>query len=231
MKISGNGVLEIAEHEGVVLGPYRDSVGVWTYGVGHTAAAGGLDPAKMRREDTRGWSAARVEAEVVKALRLFDEDLDRYEARVARAVKVPLAQHQFDALVSFDFNTGGIFKAKLTEAINRGDLGGDDFMGWVKPKEIIKRRRAEQALFRTGRYDANGSAIPVYDALPDGRLRFRRTIDEAKLRRLMPMSRTLTSVEPPVRPDVPPPAPSVPLTPPAPGWLGWLLALFTRKGA
>lgn len=186
MKISANGILEIAEHEGIVLGPYKDSVGVWTYGVGHTAAAGGPDPAKMKREDTRSWPAARVEAEMVKALRLFDEDLDKYEARVAQAVKVPLKQHEFDALVSFDFNTGGIFKAKLTQAINRGDRSGDGFMGWVKPKEIIKRRRAEQALFRTGRYDANGDDIPVYDALGDGRLRHRMTIDGARLRQLMP---------------------------------------------
>lgn len=187
MKISPQGVLEIAEHEGIVLGPYLDSVGVWTYGVGHTAAAGAPDPAKMKREDTRAWPAAKVEAELVKALRLFDEDLDRYEARVAKAVKVPLKAHEFDALVSFDFNTGGIFKAKLTEAINRGDKGGDGFMGWVRPKEIIKRRKAEQALFRTGRYDANGDSIPVYDALGDGRIRHRMTITGERLKQLMPI--------------------------------------------
>lgn len=186
MKISSKGVLEIAEHEGIVLGPYLDSVRVWTYGVGHTAAAGGPDPAKMPREDTRKWGQGRVEAELGKALRLFDDDLDSYEGRVSRAVKVPLAQHEFDALVSFDFNTGGIFRAKLTEAINRGDKSGNGFMGWVKPKEITGRRRAEQALFRTGRYDANGDDIPVYDALPDGRIRHRMTIDGAKLAAMMP---------------------------------------------
>ncbi len=189
MKITQAGVLEIAEHEGIVLGPYKDSVAVWTYGVGHTAAAGGPDPAKMPREDTRSWPAARVEMELVKALRLFDEDLDKYEARVAKAVKASLKPHEFDALVSFDFNTGGIFKAKLTEAVNRGDRSGDGFMGWIKPKEIIKRRKAEQTLFRTGRYDANGDDIPVYDALGDGRLRHRMTIDGARLAELMPSGR------------------------------------------
>lgn len=186
MKISTKGVLEIAEHEGVVLGPYLDSVGVWTWGVGHTAAAGGPEPAKMPREDTRAWTDARVKAELVRALRQFDIDLDSYEARVAKAVKVPLKQHEFDALVSFDFNTGGIFKAKLTQAINRGDKGGDGFMGWIKPKEITKRRQAEQALFRTGRYDANGDRIPVYDALPDGRIRHRMTIAGRELAAMMP---------------------------------------------
>ena len=47
MTVSRRGVLEIAEHEGIVLGPYRDSAGVWTYGVGHTAGAGA---ARSRRD-------------------------------------------------------------------------------------------------------------------------------------------------------------------------------------
>jgi lysozyme len=218
MKITPQGVLEIAEHEGLVLGPYKDSVGVWTYGVGHTAAADGPDPAKMKRQDTRGWSQAQVEMEMVKALRLFDEDLNKYEARVAKAVKVPLKSHEFDALVSFDFNTGGIFKAKLTEAINRGDKSGDGFMGWIKPKEITKRRQAEMALFCTGRYDANGDLIPVYDALGDGRLRHRMNISAARLGQLMPSG-------PPVRPDAP-------IAPPVvkPGfWAALMRAIFGSK--
>ena len=118
MKVSPKGVLEIAEHEGIVIGPYLDSVGVWTYGVGHTAAAGGPDPAKMTKVDTRSWSREKVNEEVLKALRLFDVDLDKYEARVNKAISRPLKQHQFDALVSFDFNTGGIHRANLTKDIN-----------------------------------------------------------------------------------------------------------------
>lgn len=185
MQISEKGAVEIVEHEGLVLGPYLDSVNVWTYGVGHTAAAGWPMPPTMDRVDTRRWDDERVRQEVVKAIRLFDADLDKYEARVDDAVKVPLVQHEFDALVSFDFNTGGIYKARLTKAINRGDKSGDGFMGWTKPKEIIKRRRAEQALFRTGNYDGNGDSIPVYDALGDGRIRYRETISGAEVVRLL----------------------------------------------
>ncbi len=184
-KISDKGVLEIAEHEGFVLGPYLDSVGVKTVWVGHTAAAGGPDPTKMPMVDTRGWSEDRVTEELVRGLRQFDTDLDSYEGRVNRAVKVDLKQHEFDALVSFDFNTGGIFKAQLTKSINGGDRSGGGFMGWIKPKEIIKRRKAEQSLFRTGNYDANGDDIPVYDALPNGKIKHRMTIDGAKLAALM----------------------------------------------
>lgn len=37
------------------------------------------------------------------------------------AVTVRLEQHEFDALVSFDFNTGGIYRANLTKQLNTGN--------------------------------------------------------------------------------------------------------------
>lgn len=186
MKLSDLGVLETAEHEGIVLGPYLCSAGVPTVYVGHTAAAGGVDPARMPQVDTRGWSQDRARQEILTALRVFDEDLDKYEARVNRAISAPLRQHQFDALVSFDFNTGGILRAKLREAINRGaDDASRHFMGWLKPPEIRKRREAEKLLFETGRYDANGDRIPVYDALGNGRIAHRMTISGRDLAELM----------------------------------------------
>ena len=40
MKTSDAGIFALALHEGIVPGPYRDSVGVWTYGIGHTLGAG-----------------------------------------------------------------------------------------------------------------------------------------------------------------------------------------------
>lgn len=195
MQISDKGVLEVAESEGLVLGPYIDSVGIWTEFVGHTAAAGGSDPAKALKVDTRGWSEDQVKQQMIVALTQFDADLDTYEERVNRAIKVALKQHQFDALVSFDLNTGGIFKAKLTEAINAGNMSGEGFMGWTKPKEIIKRRTAEMKLFRTGDYDANGTMIPVYDALGNGKFKFRKAISGKELAALMDQAGTTRSVQ------------------------------------
>lgn len=184
--VSPKGQLEIAEHEGIVLGPYLCSANVWTVYVGHTAAAGGLDPNKMTKVDTRGWSQEKVDRELLTALKVFDEDLETYENRVNSAVKVRLAQHQLDALVSFDLNTGGIYRAKLTAAINAHDKKASrHFMGWLKPPEIRKRREAEKLLFETGNYDANGDRIPVYDALGNGRIRHRMTISGAQLAVLM----------------------------------------------
>lgn len=167
MRVSTAGIVEIAGHEGIVPAPYLDSAGVWTWGVGHTAAAGDPDPAQMDRAMPRNLDAA-----VIAALRQFRLDLAIYAGRVRQAIRVPLRPHEFDALVSFDFNTGGIFKARLTRAINAGERdAARHFMGWVRPPEIRSRRAAEMALFRTGNYRANGDLVPVWRTDGKGRLR------------------------------------------------------------
>lgn len=162
MKTSLRGAIEIASHEGIVLSPYRDSVGVWTIFVGHTATAGAPDPAALPRGKARP---------IEEAFEVFRRDLARFEKRVNDAVHVSLAQHEFDALVSFDFNTGGIHRAELTKRLNAGDRAGaaDGFMGWKKPPEIIPRRKKEQALFRDGAYAADGHAT-VYRASSSGKV-------------------------------------------------------------
>ena len=47
LRASPQGVVALAGHEGIVPAPYLDSVKVWTYGVGHTAAAGAPFPEGM----------------------------------------------------------------------------------------------------------------------------------------------------------------------------------------
>lgn len=165
MKTSDAGIYALALHEGIVPGPYRDSVGVWTYGIGHTAVAGAPDPAKMAR-------GMPVRAELDAALRdvfaTFRRDLPKYEAEVNRAVKVPVSQSQFDALVSFHYNTGAIGRASLVKRLNAGDINGAaaGFMAWVKPKEITERRRQEQKLFATGTYP--GGLVTVWGVTTGG---------------------------------------------------------------
>jgi lysozyme len=95
MRTSDRGQLALIRHEGIVPGPYLDVKGVWTFGIGHTAAAGPPDPALMPRG-----MPADLDAGIREAFRVFRADLARYEAEVLRAVKVPLEPHEFDALVS-----------------------------------------------------------------------------------------------------------------------------------
>ena len=171
MQMTDRGLLALVRHEGIVPGPYRDVKQVWTFGIGHTAAAGAPDPATMPRG-----MPADLDAGIREAFRVFRSDLARYEAAVLRAVKVPLEPHEFDALVSFHYNTGGIAKAALTRHLNAGDrvAAATAFMGWLKPAAIRPRREAERDLFATGRYP-NGT-IPVWSVDGNGRVDFSRPI-------------------------------------------------------
>ena len=213
MQTSDRGLLALIRHEGVVPGPYLDVKDVWTFGIGHTAAAGPPDPARM----TRGMPAD-LDAGIREAFRLFRSDIVAYEAEVLRAVKVPLEPHEFDALVSFHYNTGGIAKAALTKALNVGNraAAAAAFMGWLKPAAIRSRREAERDLFTKGIYPTG--TIPVWSVDRNGQVDFSRPI-----RRL-----TETEALALLRPTFTPmPTPAQPAT--ETGWWQRLASHFTRK--
>jgi len=154
MKTSERGKLELMGHEGVVTAPYRDSVGRWTFGVGHTAAAGMPDPQAMPDKPFP----------VSYALQVLEDDLLKYEKAVNEAFTRPLSQEQFDAAVSFHFNTGGIKRAYWVRLWNAGKdaEARKAFLNWNKPPEILSRRKMEQKLFFEGKY--SHETIPVYSA-------------------------------------------------------------------
>jgi lysozyme len=156
LKTSDRGLLALIRHEGIVPGPYLDVKGIWTFGIGHTGAAGTPDPVRLPRgmpED--------LDAGIREAFRVFRSDLARIETEVPRAVTVPLSTHEFDALVSFHCNTGGIARAALTRHLNAGDreAAARAFLNWRRPASIIPRREAERDLFHHGRYPTG--TIPV----------------------------------------------------------------------
>jgi lysozyme len=219
MRTTDHGLLALARHEGVVPAPYLDVKRVWTFGVGHTAAAGAPDPAKMPRG-----MPADLDAGVAQAFRLFRADLGRYEAEVLRAVEVPLEPHEFDALVSFQYNTGAIARAALTRALNAGDraAAGAAFMNWLGPASLRARREAERDLFLHGRYPEG--PMPVWAADAEGRVNFSRPV-----RRI-----TETEALALLRPPPPLPAPAIPepvVHAQRPGWLAALLASLTAAFA
>lgn len=160
MRVSDRGIAEILSHEALVTHPYRDSVGVWTIAVGHTAGAGAPNPATMPKG---------VGLSIEECIEIFRTDLPKYEKGVNDAIKVPLEQHEFDALVSFHYNTGAIARAGLTRLINQGDKAqaANAFMVWSKPPEIIGRRTHEMKLFRDGKYSNDGKCT-VYPANANG---------------------------------------------------------------
>ena len=207
MQTSDRGLLALIRHEGVVPGPYLDVKDVWTFGIGHTAAAGPPDPARMPRG-----MPIDLDAGIREAFRLFRSDLATYEAAVLRTVKVPLEPHEFDALVSFHYNTGGIAKAALTRHLNASNrvAAAAAFMGWLKPAAIRSRREAERDLFAEGRYPTG--TIPVWAVDRNGRVDFSRPI------RRLSEAEALALLRPPLNPQsiTTSPAHSTAATNPAP---------------
>ncbi len=84
-------------------------------------------------------------------------DLALYGAEVARAIgDAPTTQGQFDALVSFHYNTGAIARATLTRKHLAGDFDGatSEFARWNRAggrvlKGLMRRRAEETALYRS----------------------------------------------------------------------------------
>ena len=210
-RTTDRGLLALARHEGIVPAPYLDSTDTWTFGIGHTAAAGAPDPAEMPRGMPDDLDAA-----IREAFRLFRSDLARYEADVLSAVKVPLKPHQFDALVSFHYNTGGIARAALTKHLNAGNpaAAASAFMNWRRPASVIPRREAERDLFREGRYPVG--PIPVWGVDMTGRVDFSQPVRKLSEEDALAL----------MRPDSPPPLPTEPGTPT--GLFARLAVILTR---
>ena len=85
----------------------------------------------------------------------FERDLERYATDVVKAIgKAATSQPQFDALVSFHYNTGAIGRATLTRLHKAGDFAGaaNEFGKWVRAggrvlPGLVKRRAAEANLY------------------------------------------------------------------------------------
>lgn len=151
MKTSERGVAFVAAREGIVTRAYRDVAGVWTIGVGHTAAAGEPKPA-------RGMTITRDEA-----LAILSRDLARCEPRVAKNLG-DSRQTVFDGGVSFDFNTGAIDRATWVAAYRAGDIAGARarLMLWTEAggrdvAGLVRRRQAEARLIFDGDYGDTGA--------------------------------------------------------------------------
>jgi len=143
MNISKVGLDLITSIEQLRLTAYRDAVGVWTIGYGHTR-----------------WAVEGMQISAAKALEFLASDVAEAEAAVNRLVKVPLEQHQFDALVSFVFNVGvGAFKSStLLRLINgraESMATAAEFLRWVyaKGKKLagLETRRRKERLLYLGR--------------------------------------------------------------------------------
>lgn len=152
MKMSAKGRQLLIDREGYRTKAYRDSKGIWTIGVGHTSAAG-------LPQVTPGLTLTREQVDEI-----FSRDLEKFEHYVNTAIKVDLADHEFDALLSFIHNVGPAgARSTAFNLINQGKKkeGAKALMNWSKPPEIIGRRKSEVEQFLTPYHNPTPQPRPI----------------------------------------------------------------------
>lgn len=147
MKTSKTGIKMIAEFEGFKSKPYLDVVGIPTIGHGFTFYP------KTKKKVTLKDSPITLE----ESYNILSEMLVQFENGVKKAVKVPINQNQFDALVSFSYNVGiGAFSnSTLLKKLNKNPNDKSiekEFLRWNKAggrvfKGLTNRRIKEAKLY------------------------------------------------------------------------------------
>jgi lysozyme len=135
------------------LQPKMCPASIWTEGYGHAMRDSKGNFLKGIENKQRAYSIISIHNEV-EACTALAKDLQIYERIVASKIKVNITQNQFDALVSFTYNTGGsdtvfrmvnssekenVFRAWFTSHYIKG--------GGVILKGLIRRRQAEIDLY------------------------------------------------------------------------------------
>ena len=129
------------------LQPKKCPAGIWTEGYGHAMrdSSGNFLKGKTMPNHT---------ITELQAIVLLANDLEVFELIVTRKIKIDLKQNQFDALVSYSYNTGG--SDTLFKLINQ-KAPKEQIEKWFKTKYItsngvvknglIERRKAESKLY------------------------------------------------------------------------------------
>ena len=145
MKLSDNGFRLLGELEGIVLRPYKDSVGIPTIGIGSTYYEDGT---KVKMTD----KAITKE----RAIQLAKNVAKSFEEQVDKSILLPVTQNQFDAMVLLCYNIGksGFAGSSVVRNFNSGNLqkAADSFLLWNKAggivvQGLVNRRNKERSLF------------------------------------------------------------------------------------
>ena len=139
--ISPNGINFLIKEEGIILKPYRDSVGIPTIGIGCTYYENGQKVKMTDPPITRD-----------RAIGLFKNVLAAYEIAVWSNTRDDINQNQFDALVSICYNIGvnGLKGSTLLKRVNANPNDpsiNEAFKMWKNAgdKPILLNRRIREA--------------------------------------------------------------------------------------
>jgi lysozyme len=154
MQTSEHGLQLLKQWEGFKPIMYKDAAGLPTIGVGHLLKQDELASGKININGVPVEYAAGLSDEQVTAL--LGQDLEPAENAVNSGAKVELSQNQFDALVSFTFNTGtqAFADSTLLKMLNQGnyDAVPDQLRRWVRAggnviQGLVNRRENEIKLW------------------------------------------------------------------------------------
>lgn len=141
--INDRGIELVKHFEALYLTAYQDEVGVWTIGWGHTG---------LTHKDGTVFKGRVITQDEAEALLRYDMQV--FESRVEKLISVDLDDDQFSALVSFDFNTGGLEGSTLRKLLDAEDYeaAAGQFTRWDKAgghrlKGLTRRRISERRLF------------------------------------------------------------------------------------
>ncbi|GAA0283746.1 hypothetical protein GCM10009127_26460 [Alteraurantiacibacter aestuarii] len=153
-------LLEIAKHEGIVPEAYKDSVGVWTWGIGVTNASGHQVYPRYKDNPQTLPYTLKVAVWLMR---------QKYLPPVLAAFEdCNLTENELGAALSFQYNTGGIARATWVKQVVAGQLAEArvSILNWNKPPEILGRRKAERDLFFDGKWAGDGKALVYGVAKP-----------------------------------------------------------------
>ena len=145
MKPSIKCIKLVCEFEGFKPKPYLCPAGKWTIGYGSTFYEDGKPVAKNDEPVTKE-----------RALALVEHTLAGFALEVEKMLRVPVKQHEFDALVDFAYNVGPeqLRNSTLLRKLNMCDRAGaaKEFDRWVyaagvRLEGLTRRRAAECKLF------------------------------------------------------------------------------------
>lgn len=120
--------------------PYMDPVGIWTIGYGR--ALRGADGKYLRGPARRAEAAAQYPGGITRATAktMLDKDLGKLDPEITSLAGSATTQSQFDALLSFQFNTGALSGSSLRR-LHKAGKGAGPALTDAQVKALAKRLR------------------------------------------------------------------------------------------
>lgn len=174
---------------GVTLGPGYDMKGRTADAIERDLTAIGIDPQAARKAGEGAGLTGSVARDFAAANKdlisltdaqekvLLRQTVEPYAAKVRAAIKVPVTQNQFDAMVSLAYNIGtgkdGFAGSTALARLNAGDANGAaEAMTWWNKSDgqvsqgLVNRRADEVELFNTPGAALATPAAPAQDIAP-----------------------------------------------------------------